>query len=51
LLQGKKAAIEEKLNVIDAQTAKKNDFLRSLMKGSKKGGLTAEAVQALVNRI
>ena len=51
LLQGKKAAIEEKLNEIDAQTAKKNDFLRSLMKGSKKGGLTAEAVQALINRI
>lgn len=51
LLQGKKAAIEEKFREIDVQTARKNDFLRALMKGSEKGRLTVEAVRTLVDRI
>lgn len=51
LLQRKKAAVTAKLEEIDTQTARKNYFLRALMKGDEKGGLTADAVRTLVDRI
>ena len=50
-LQREKAAVAGNLRTIDAQTARKNHFLRSLVKGSGKGELTGEAVRALVDRI
>lgn len=43
--------IAEKLREIDSETARKNHFLRTLMKGSEKGELTAEIVRALFERI
>ncbi len=52
------AAIQEegrrvtgKMRRIDSETAGKNHFLRTLMKGSGKGELTAEIVRTLVKRI
>ena len=51
LLQGRKAAIEEKLRTVDGRTAKRNHFLRTLMKGGGKEALTAETVGTLVERI
>ncbi len=50
-LRQQSIAIAEKLRTIDAITARKNQFLRALVKGSDKSRLTAEAVHALVHRI
>ena len=43
--------IAGKLRKIDSETARKNHFLRTLMKGSGKGELTAETVRTLFERI
>lgn len=50
-LQTELTAIAEKLRTIDSETVKKNHFLRALVKGSGKGELTAEVIQALIDRI
>lgn len=50
-LQRERTAIMENLKTIDAQTARKNQFLRALVKGSEKGELTGEAVRTLIYRI
>lgn len=50
-LQRERSAIMENLKTIDAQTARKNHFLRALVKGSEKGELTGEAVRTLIDRI
>lgn len=43
--------LAEKLRAIDHATARKNHFLRALVKGDEKSGLTAEAVRTLIHRI
>lgn len=43
--------IAEKLRRIDSETARKNHFLRTLMKGSGKGELTTEIVRTLIGRV
>ena len=50
-LRKEKDVITERLRTIDAQTVKKNHFLRALVKGSKKSELTAEVVRTLIDRI
>ncbi len=50
-LRAKSRDITEKLREIDSETARKNHFLRTLMKGSGKGELTAEIVRTLFERI
>lgn len=50
-IQEESRDIAEKLRRIDSETAGKNHFLRTLMKGSGKGELTAEIVRTLVKRI
>ena len=50
-LRAESRDITEKLREIDSETARKNHFLRTLMKGSKKGELTAEIVRTLFERI
>lgn len=49
--QTERKAIAEKLRTIDSETVKKNHFLRTLVKGSGKGELTAEVIQTLIDRI
>lgn len=49
--QGKREEIAEKLRTIDHETAQKNHFLRTLVKGNEKSQLTAEVVGTLVHRI
>lgn len=44
-------AIAGKIRAIDSETARKNHFLRTLMKGNGKGGLTPEIVRTLIERI
>ncbi len=44
-------AVSEKLRKIDPETARKNHFLRTLMKGSGKGELTKEIVGTLIEKI
>ena len=51
LLQKKSADIAERLKKIDFETAQKNHFLRTLVKGSEKTELTSEAVRTLIHRI
>lgn len=43
--------IAEKLKGIEAESTRKNHFLRTLLKGSGKGELTAEVVRTLFERI
>lgn len=43
--------ISEKLRTIDSETARKNHFLRALIKGSGKEKLTSEIVRTLIERI
>lgn len=43
--------IAEKLRKIDSEAARKNHFLRTLLKGSRKGELTEEIVKTLFERI
>lgn len=50
-IQEESRNIAGKLRRIDSETAGKNHFLRTLMKGSGKGELTAEIVRTLVKRI
>lgn len=50
-LQTERKAIAEKLRTIDSEAIKKNHFLRTLVKGSGKGELTAEVIQTLIDRI
>lgn len=50
-IQEEGRAIAEKLERINSETARKNHFLNTLMKGSWEGELTAEAVRTLVERI
>ena len=50
-LRAESRDITEKLREIDSETVRKNHFLRTLMKGSEKGELTAEIVRALFERI
>lgn len=50
-IREERRAIAEKLRTIDSETARKNHFLRTLMKGSGKGGLTSEIVRTLIERI
>lgn len=50
-LREQSAAIAEKLRAIDSMTARKNRFLRALVKGSEESELTAEAVHTLIHRI
>lgn len=44
-------AVSEKLRTIDSETARKNHFLRTLMKGSGKGEVTKEIVRTLIEKI
>lgn len=44
-------AVTEKLRTIDSETARKNHFLCTLMKGNGKGELTPEIVRTLVEKI
>ncbi|MDE7186739.1 MAG: recombinase family protein, partial [Lachnospiraceae bacterium] len=50
-LQEEGRTIAGKLKGIEEETARKNHFLRTLVKGSGKGELTAEIVQTLFERI
>ncbi|MDE7132252.1 MAG: recombinase family protein [Lachnospiraceae bacterium] len=50
-LQEEYRTIAEKLRGIEAETIKKNHFLRALVKGRGKGELTAEVVRTLFERI
>lgn len=50
-IQKKRAVIAERLSAIDAETVRKNHFLRALVKGNEKSGLTAEVVRTLIHRI
>lgn len=50
-LQEESKAIAERIGAIDDQTVRKNQLLRTLMKGSRKGELTSEIVRVLVERI
>ena len=51
LFQKERADISEELRTIDAQTARKNHFLRALVKGNDKTELTSEVIRTLINRI
>lgn len=50
-LQAQMSAIEEKLRTIDSETAKKNQFLRALVKGKGKADLTRDVIRTLIQRI
>jgi len=50
-LRAEREAIAEKLKKLDAETVRRNHFLRDLVKGGGKGELTAETVRALFERI
>lgn len=50
-IQEESRGIAGKLRRIDSETAGRNHFLRTLMKGSGKGELTAEIVRTLIRRI
>lgn len=44
-------AVSEKLRTIDSEMARKNHFLRMLMKGSGKGEVTKEIVRTVIEKI
>lgn len=50
-LQEKQTEIAERLRTLDAQTARKKQFLRALAGGSDKAELTADVVETLIHRI
>ncbi len=50
-LRQKSAAAADRLRTIDSETAKKNHFLRTLVKGNEKSELTAEVIRTLIQRI
>ena len=49
--QKKRTDITERIRTIDYETVQKNHFLRTLVKGNEKTGLTAEVIRTLINRI
>lgn len=51
VFQNKKKELEEKLRKIDYETAEKNHFLRTLVKGNEKSELTTEVIRTLIDRI
>ena len=50
-LKQKSAAVTNRLGTIDSETARKNHFLRALVKGNEKSVLTAEVIRTLIDRI
>lgn len=50
-LKQKSTAVTERLRTIDSETARKNHFLRALVKGNEKSVLTAEVIRTLIDRI